>query len=115
MKKKLQKCVALMAATMVVLAGCGSTESSEQASAQETSTEAEEAETVVEEIAPEEINVVAYALPTEAEEAEVYVEPIENLSEDFIRGVDISSILVEEASGVVYYNEAGEEQDIFRH
>lgn len=114
MKKKLQKCVALMAVTMVVLAGCGSTESSEQASAQETSTEAEEAETVVEEIAPEEINVVAYAFPTEAEEAEVYVEPIENLSEDFIRGVDISSILVEEASGVVYYNEAGEEQDIFQ-
>ncbi|MBQ6806031.1 MAG: glycosyl hydrolase 53 family protein [Lachnospiraceae bacterium] len=114
MKKKLQKCVALMATTMVVLAGCGSTESSEQASAQETSTEAEEAETVVEEIAPEEINVVAYALPTEAEEAEVYVDPIENLSEDFIRGVDISSILVEEASGVVYYNEAGEEQDIFQ-
>lgn len=117
MKKKLQKCVALMmAATMVALMGCGNAESSEQTSAQEnsTETEAEEAETVVEEMTPEEIVEVTYALPTEAEEAEVYVEPIENLSEDFVRGVDISSILVEEASGVVYYNEAGEEQDIFQ-
>ena len=50
----------------------------------------------------------------EPEEAAVYVEPIENLPEDFIRGVDISSVLVEENSGVVYYNEAGEEQDIFQ-
>lgn len=55
-----------------------------------------------------------YALPTEAEESEIYVEPVEGLSEDFIRGVDISSVLAEEKSGVVYYNEAGEEQDIFR-
>lgn len=117
MKKKLQKCVALMmAATMIALMGCGNAESSEQTSAQEnsTETEAEEAETVVEEMTPEEIVEVTYALPTDAEEAEVYVEPIENLSEDFVRGVDISSILVEEASGVVYYNEAGEEQDIFQ-
>lgn len=33
---------------------------------------------------------------------------------DFIRGVDISSVLAEEASGVVYYNEFGQEQDIFQ-
>lgn len=55
-----------------------------------------------------------YALPTEAEESEIYVEPIEGLPEDFIRGVDVSSVLTEEKSGVVYYNEAGEEQDIFQ-
>ena len=45
--------------------------------------------------------------------AGVYVEPIENLPEDFIRGVDISSIIAQEESGVVYYNEEGQEQDIF--
>lgn len=56
---------------------------------------------------------IIYTLPTEAEEAGVYVEPIENLPEDFIRGVDISSVITEEESGVVYYNEDGEEQDIF--
>ncbi|MDD6810323.1 MAG: glycosyl hydrolase 53 family protein [Lachnospiraceae bacterium] len=92
MKRKLQKYMALiMAVSMNVLTACGSTE---------------ETENVTE--------VITYELPTEAEEAEVYVEPIENLSEDFVRGVDISSILVEEESGVVYYNEAGEKQDIFQ-
>lgn len=45
---------------------------------------------------------------------EIHVEPIEGLREDFICGVDISSVLAEEESGVVYYNEAGQEQDIFR-
>lgn len=29
-------------------------------------------------------------MPTEAEEAEIYVEPVEGLSEDFIKGMDIS-------------------------
>ena len=53
-------------------------------------------------------------LPTQPEEAGVYVEPVADLPEDFIRGVDISSVLAEEESGVVYYNEAGEEQDIFQ-
>lgn len=60
------------------------------------------------------VDAVLYELPAEAEEAGIYVEPIEGLSEDFIRGVDISSVLVEEKSGVVYYNEAGEEQDLFQ-
>lgn len=60
------------------------------------------------------VDAVLYELPAEAEEAGIYVEPIAGLSEDFIRGVDISSVLVEEKSGVVYYNEAGEEQDLFQ-
>lgn len=62
---------------------------------------------------PEDKGLV-YTLPTEPEEADVYVEPIENLSDDFIRGVDISSVLAEEESGVIYYNEDGEEQDLFQ-
>ena len=53
-------------------------------------------------------------LPTQTEEAEIYVEPIEGLSEDFIKGVDISSVLAEEESGVVYYNEDGKEEDLFK-
>ena len=51
--------------------------------------------------------------PTGPEEAAIYVEPIEGLSDDFIKGMDVSSILAQEASGVKYYNEAGEEADIF--
>lgn len=46
-------------------------------------------------------------------ESSIYVEKIENLSEDFIRGVDVSSVLAEEQSGVKYLNFDGEEQDIF--
>ena len=32
---------------------------------------------------------------------------------DFICGMDVSSMLAEEESGVVYYNEAGEQADLF--
>jgi arabinogalactan endo-1,4-beta-galactosidase len=53
-------------------------------------------------------------LPTEQEDAEIYVEKIDGLSEDFIKGMDISSLLAEEASGVVYYNEDGEEEDLLK-
>jgi arabinogalactan endo-1,4-beta-galactosidase len=53
-------------------------------------------------------------LPTEPEDSEVYVEAIPDISDDFIRGMDASSVLVEENSGVKYYNFAGEEQDVFQ-
>lgn len=53
-------------------------------------------------------------LPTGVEEAAIFVEPVEGISDDFIRGVDISSILSEEQSGVKYYNEDGVEEDIFK-
>lgn len=59
------------------------------------------------------IEVTTYPLPTTAEDSSIYVEPIPNLSEDFIRGMDVSSILSEEKSGVKYYNADGEEQDVF--
>ncbi len=44
----------------------------------------------------------------------VNVLPVENLSDDFIFGVDISSIIEVEAAGGVFYNEDGKEQDIFK-
>ena len=44
----------------------------------------------------------------------LYVKPVENLPEDFILGMDVSSVIAEEQSGVKYYNFAGEEQDLFR-
>lgn len=53
-------------------------------------------------------------MPTGPEEAGVYVEAVPNISDDFIRGMDASSVLVEENSGVVYYNFEGEEQDVFQ-
>lgn len=42
------------------------------------------------------------------------VESVDGLAEDFIKGMDISSIIAQEQSGVVYYNEDGQVQDIFR-
>lgn len=54
-----------------------------------------------------------FSMPTGPEEASIYVEPVEGISDDFIRGVDISSILAQEKSGVVYYNENGEVEDVF--
>jgi arabinogalactan endo-1,4-beta-galactosidase len=53
-------------------------------------------------------------LPTGPEDSEVYVEAIPDISDDFIRGMDASSVLVEENSGVKYYNFDGEEQDVFQ-
>lgn len=46
-------------------------------------------------------------------EADIYVEKINNLSADFIKGVDVSSLLSNEKSGVVYYDKNGNQADIF--
>ncbi|MBP5282579.1 MAG: glycosyl hydrolase 53 family protein, partial [Lachnospiraceae bacterium] len=52
-------------------------------------------------------------LPTAKESAEIFVEPIPGLSDDFIRGMDVSTVIVEEESGVVYRDENGQEKDLF--
>ena len=44
----------------------------------------------------------------------LYVKKVENLPEDFIFGMDVSSVLAEEASGVKYYDFDGNETDLFR-
>ena len=44
----------------------------------------------------------------------LYVKKVENLPDDFIFGMDISSVLAEEASGVKYYDFDGNETDLFR-
>lgn len=43
----------------------------------------------------------------------LYVKKVEDLTDDFILGMDISSVIAEEKSGVKYYNYNGEEQDLF--
>lgn len=58
-------------------------------------------------------DVTSFPLPDGPEESEIYVEPVANISDDFIRGMDASAVLVEENSGVKYYNYDGEEQDVF--
>ena len=44
----------------------------------------------------------------------LYVEKVEDLADSFILGADVSTLLAEEASGVVYRNFSGEEQDMLR-
>ena len=54
-------------------------------------------------------------IPTEKiEGSSLYVKKVENLPEDFIMGMDASAVLALEASGVKYYNFAGQEQDVFQ-
>ncbi len=53
-------------------------------------------------------------LPARAEDSTLYVKKVENLPEDFIFGMDISSVIAEENSGVKYYDFEGNEADLFR-
>lgn len=46
-------------------------------------------------------------------EADIHVEKVDGLTDDFINGVDLSSIIALENSGVTFYNDQGEETDIF--
>lgn len=48
------------------------------------------------------------------EGSDIFVFKVNNLPDDFIMGMDASSVLAEEASGVKYYNFDGEEQDVFK-
>ncbi|MBQ6236111.1 MAG: glycosyl hydrolase 53 family protein [Clostridia bacterium] len=58
---------------------------------------------------------VENVIPTEKiEGSTLYVKKVENLPDDFIMGMDASSVIAEEQSGVKYYNFAGEEQDVFK-
>lgn len=45
--------------------------------------------------------------------AAALVDPVGGLPSDFIKGMDISSIISQEKSGVVYYDYDGKPQDIF--
>ena len=47
-----------------------------------------------------------------AGEDSLYVRKVENLPEDFILGMDVSSVIAEENSGVRYYDFDGTEKDL---
>ena len=53
-------------------------------------------------------------MPTGVEEAGIYVDAVEGISDEFFRGVDISTVLIEEKSGAVYKNLDGKEEDLFK-
>lgn len=112
-KRFLALCLSASLCT-TALAGCGagSTETvTETQSVAQTETQAA-AETQAAET-DSVTTTTAYPLPEGPEEADIYVEPVADISDDFIRGMDASAVLVEENSGVKYYNYDGEEQDVF--
>jgi arabinogalactan endo-1,4-beta-galactosidase len=63
-------------------------------------------------------STAALAVPASAEEegpveAGIFVDKVEGLPEDFVHGVDVSSVLSLEESGVTFYDTTGAEADLF--
>lgn len=104
MKNKYMITGALLCAGMLSVTGCGKTAIQE--------TEPVESE-VTQEAGTEENSSVQEETSAE-ETADSWTDAIEGLPADFIMGMDASSVLVEENSGVTYYNFDGEEQDVFK-
>ena len=100
----------------LLLTGCGST--GETPSGNTGATVSVSADTVSETAETDstadrtEITQLDYTLSDST--ADIYVEPVSGLSDDFLLGVDISSLISEENSGVTYYNNDGEEQDLLK-
>ncbi len=53
-------------------------------------------------------------VPFAATQTDVTVQPIEMKNPDFIRGMDVSSVIALEKSGVIFRNESGKREDIFK-
>ncbi len=53
-------------------------------------------------------------VPFAAAQGDVTVEPIDFKNPDFIRGMDISSVIALEKSGVVFRDESGKTEDVFK-
>lgn len=119
MKKNYKKLLAVCVSAALcagALSGCGKKDSEPAAATQEAAEAQEQVqtpETQPVETQPETESETA-AKTDGSVEAGIYVEAIPDISDDFIRGMDASSVLVEEKSGVKYYNFDGEEQDVFQ-
>lgn len=57
---------------------------------------------------------ISYIPDSKIEGSDLFVKKVDNLAEDFIMGMDASSVIAEEAGGVKYYNYSGQEQDVFQ-
>lgn len=64
--------------------------------------------------ATDSVDVYHAKMPEGEEVSEIFVGAIDGISDDFIKGMDVSSLLAEEASGVKYYDKDGNEQDLFK-
>ncbi len=94
----------------MILGGCGKSSSVEPTEAASEDTVEVAAETATSEI-NEETAKEAGAVTEETSTEELWKTKIEGISDDFIFGMDASSLLAEENSGVKYYDFEGNEQD----
>lgn len=105
MKKRIVTYLLILSA---IIGGCG-----RNAAADNVYTPEQETETAVKAADEPVTELYTAKLPTAKETADIFVEPIPGLSQDFIRGMDVSTVIVEEESGVVYRDETGEARDLF--
>lgn len=106
--KRLSRIVVVALTVALIMSGCSpktdNPEGLEDSLQQHTSEEAIENNTTMDTIETDKTEV----------EIEKWKTSIEGLPEDFIFGMDASSLLAEENSGVKYYNENGAEQDALK-
>ena len=96
--------IALLLLAALLLTACGeSAEPSAEPSAEQTPRPVEETQQ----------EEPAVSAPVETKE-ELSVLKVENLPEDFILGMDVSSLIAEEQSGVRYYDFDGQEKDLLQ-
>ena len=94
----------------MILGGCGKSGNAEPTEAASEVTVEEAAETATSEI-NEETAKEAEEVTEETSTEEAWKNKVDGISEDFIFGMDASSLLAEENSGVKYYDFEGNEQD----
>ena len=110
MKKMIKEAAVVL--LLILLAGCGSTESVPTTAENVENTDtADNSNTDQTETGDA---VVSSDEDAAVSEEETWRSPIEDLPEDFIFGMDASSVLAEENSGVKYYDFDGNEQDVFK-
>jgi arabinogalactan endo-1,4-beta-galactosidase len=113
MRKKWMSILLAASLAASLMAGCGGTDAETETGAG-SETVSTESETDGTGSADTETESEISAVQTEPENADIYVEKIDGIPDDFIKGMDISSLLSEEASGVKYYNKDGEEEDLLK-
>ena len=97
-----------------ILSGCSNSGSSSGTdSASSAATDSVSSETAGSAVFNKIESEYTFTMPEEAAESTISIKAVDNISDDFIRGMDASSVLSEENSGVKYYNFDGKEQDVF--
>lgn len=126
MKKRalINRGMTLLLAGALTLCGCGNSDSISapddvaeevQQQTEGEQTEGEQAETAdTKKKASDFVGAdTLYPIPNGPQDSDIYVEPIPGLSESFVRGVDISSMLSETEAGVSYFDAEGKEASLF--